>query len=101
MRTRVIFALGSAASARRGRNRAAAGAAVRDLRKALRFIDWSWVTIVHPLVAGLTSQPDQRVQQHGLEALIEPCLREVAKRGVEDAALAIVAAPGQDRKSVV
>src|ERR1700674_2493659 len=38
MRTRVIFALGRAASARRGRNRAAAGAAVSDLRKALRFM---------------------------------------------------------------
>src|SRR3954468_24057155 len=39
MRTRVIFALGSAASARGSRMAQAAGATARDLRNDLRFIE--------------------------------------------------------------
>src|SRR5512140_3611881 len=39
MRTRVIFALGSAASRRGGRTSPAAGTTASDLRNALRFIE--------------------------------------------------------------
>lgn len=46
-------------------------------------------------------QPLQGMQQHGLEAGIEPGLHPMPERGVEHATLAVITDPGQREVSVV